>query len=364
MDQNNYCVIMAGGVGSRFWPMSRTARPKQFLDILGTGQTLLEHTFNRFRKIIPAENILIVTNSIYGDLVREQLPELPEKNILLEPLRRNTAPCIAYASYKILERNPEASMVVAPSDHLILDEKKFLSVVKEGLQFVDEEKALMTIGILPSRPETGYGYIQVNGSSIAGKKYKNLKRVKTFTEKPDLKLAKVFLESGEFFWNSGIFFWSINNILDAFAKYLPEMHARFNAGKSKYDTFEEEEFIEQTYAKCKNISIDYGVMEKADNVHVITAEFGWSDLGTWGSLHGQLEKDKTDNTIIGEQVMTYDLKGCLVSVPADKLVVLQGLNDMIVVETDDVLLVCKMEDEQKIKNIVNDVRIIKGGDYV
>jgi len=364
MDQNNYCVIMAGGVGSRFWPMSRSARPKQFLDILGTGQTLLEHTFNRFRKIIPAENILIVTNRIYGDLVREQLPDLPDKNILLEPLRRNTAPCIAYASYKILERNPEASMVVAPSDHLILEEKEFLNVVKEGLDFVHKEKALMTIGIPPSRPETGYGYIQVNGSSSTSKKFKNLRKVKTFMEKPDLKLAKVFLESGEFFWNSGIFFWSVDTILDSFARYLPEIHARFNEGKGKYDTFEEEEFIGKTYAECKNISIDYGIMEKAENVHVINADIGWSDLGTWGSLHDQMEKDETGNTIIGGHVMTYDLKGCLVSVPADKLVVLQGLKDTIVVETDDILLVCKMEDEQKIKNFVNDVRILKGGDYV
>jgi len=364
MDQNNYCVIMAGGVGSRFWPMSRSARPKQFLDILGTGQTLLEHTFNRFRKIIPAENILIVTNSTYGDLVKEQLPDLPDKNILLEPLRRNTAPCIAYASYKILERNPQASMVVAPSDHLILEEKEFLNVVKEGLDFVREEKALMTIGIPPSRPETGYGYIQANGSSSTIKKFKNLKKVKTFTEKPDLKLAKVFLESGEFFWNSGIFFWSVETILDSFARFLPEIHTRFNEGKGKYDTFEEEEFIGKTYAECKNISIDYGIMEKAENVHVIAADIGWSDLGTWGSLHDQMEKDKTDNTIIGEHVMTYDLKGCLVSVPADKLVVLQGLKDTIVVETDDILLVCKMEDEQKIKNFVNDVRILKGGDYI
>ncbi len=231
MDENNYCVIMAGGVGSRFWPMSRTARPKQFLDILGTGRTLLEQTFDRFRKIIPAENILIVTNGIYGDLVREQLPELQEKNILLEPLRRNTAPCIAYASYKILERNPNASMVVAPSDHLILNEKEFLNVVKEGLGFVQREKALMTIGIPPSRPETGYGYIQVNGSTSSDKKFKNLRKVKTFTEKPDLKLARVFLESGEFFWNSGIFFWSVETILDSFARYLPEIDARFNEGK-------------------------------------------------------------------------------------------------------------------------------------
>jgi mannose-1-phosphate guanylyltransferase len=255
-------------------------------------------------------------------------------------------------------------MVVAPSDHLILEEKEFLNVVKEGLDFVQQEKALMTIGIPPSRPETGYGYIQVNGGSADKKKFKNLRKVKTFTEKPDLKLARVFLESGEFFWNSGIFFWSAATILDSFARYLPDMHARFEEGKGKYDTFEEEDFIAKTYAECKYISIDYRIMEKADNVYVITADIGWSDLGTWGSLHDQMEKDKTDNTIIGEHVVTYDLEGCLVSVPADKLVVLQGLKDFIVVETDDILLVCRMEDEQKIKNFVNDVRMLKGGDYV
>jgi mannose-1-phosphate guanylyltransferase len=364
MDKNNYCVIMAGGVGSRFWPMSRAARPKQFLDILGTGSTLLEITFDRLKRVVPEENILVVTNRDYGNLVREQLPDLPEKNILLEPSRRNTAPCIAYASYKIRERNPEARMVVAPSDHLILKEDKFIKVVQQGLKFVGEEKALLTIGIPPSRPETGYGYIQANGAVKTVSKYRNLKQVKTFTEKPDLKLAKIFYESGEFFWNSGIFFWTVGSILDAFSLHLPEMYSVFSEGEGKYDTDEETKFIDYAYSNCKNISIDYGVMEKADNVFVITSDFGWSDLGTWGSLHDQLKKDKSNNVVVGKEVMLYDVNGCLVNVPADKLVVLQGLKDFIVVETNDVLFICRMEDEQKIRNIVNDVRIQQGDTHI
>jgi len=355
---------MAGGIGSRFWPMSRTEKPKQFLDILGTGQTLLELTYDRFRKIIPKENILIVTNKDYGPLVSEQLPKLPESNILLEPARRNTAPCIAYASYKIKERNENARMVVAPSDHMILKQEKFIKVVQDGLNFVKDVESLLTIGIPPSRPETGYGYIQANGPSQAGTKYRNLKKVKTFTEKPDLKLAKVFHESGEFFWNSGIFFWSVKTILNAFSQYIPDLYSVFSDGSGKYDTNKETTFINSAYSDCKNISIDYGIMEKADNVCVITADFGWSDLGTWGSLHDQLKRDRKKNVLIGKEVMTYDVKGCLVNAPDNKLVVLQGLEDYIIVETDDVLLVCRMEDEQRIRNMVNDIRLQKGDDFI
>ncbi|MFC2080892.1 mannose-1-phosphate guanylyltransferase, partial [Bacteroidota bacterium] len=328
------------------------------------GQSLMEMTFSRLKGVIPVENILIVSNQDYGTLISEQLPELPSGNILLEPSRRNTAPCIAYASYKIRERNPNANIIVAPSDHLILNEAKFLKVVRDGLKFVGNENALLTIGIPPSRPETGYGYIQANGSLKMDKEYKGLKKVKTFTEKPDLKMAKIFHESGEFFWNSGIFFWSVESILSAFRSHLPEIYSVFTEGEGKYDTDEESSFIEYAYSECKNISIDYGVMEKADNVFVITSDFGWSDLGTWGSLHDQLKKDRNGNVILGKETMTYDLKGCLVNVPQDKLVVLQGLEDLIVVETKDVLLVCRMEDEQKIRNIVNDVRIQKGDDYI
>jgi mannose-1-phosphate guanylyltransferase len=364
MDKNNYCVIMAGGIGSRFWPMSRAERPKQFLDILGTGHTLLEMTFDRLRKIVPTENILIVTNRDYGTLVSEQLPELPQDNILLEPSRRNTAPCIAYAAFKIKERNPEARMIVAPSDHLILKEDKFLKVVEDGLKFVTDEKALLTIGIPPSRLETGYGYIQANGPSKSIKTRANLRKVKTFTEKPDLKLAKIFYESGEFFWNSGIFFWSVSTILDSFNRHQPEIHSVFTEGEGKYNTGKEESFIDYAYAECKNISIDYGIMEKAENVFVITSDFGWSDLGTWGSLHDHLKKDRKKNVVVGKDILTYDVQGCLVNVPKDKLVVLQGLENLIIVETNDVLLVCRMEDEQKIRNIVNDVRIQQGDKYI
>jgi len=364
MDKNHYCIIMAGGVGSRFWPMSRAERPKQFLDILGTGHTLLEMTFERLKRIVPKENILVVTNRNYGSLVSEQLPDLPESNILLEPSRRNTAPCIAYASYKIRERTPDARIMVAPSDHLILKEEKFIKVVKDGLKFVGEENALLTIGIPPSRPETGYGYIQVNGASKIGSNYRNLRRVKTFTEKPDMKLAKVFHESGEFFWNSGIFFWSTNTIMEAFEKHLPEMYSLFSEGEGKYDTEKETGFIDYAYAECKNISIDYGIMEKAENVFVITSDFEWSDLGTWRSLYDQLKKDRKRNVLAGKKIMTYDVKGCLVNVSEDKLVVLQGLEDFIVVETSDVLLVCRLEDEQKIRNIVNDVRLQQDNKYI
>jgi mannose-1-phosphate guanylyltransferase len=285
MNKKDYCIIMAGGVGSRFWPLSRTSNPKQFLDILGIGKTLLQQTFDRFNKLIPAENIYIVSNTEYYDIIREQIPEMPVENILLEPYRRNTAPCIAYASYRIKVKDPEARMVVAPSDHLILKEEAFLKVVKDGLEFVGEHDNLLTIGIQPSRPETGYGYIQVDSNHIIENDEVVFNKVKTFTEKPDIKLAKVFLESGEFFWNSGIFFWSVESILNSLKEFLPEINKSFSDGIGLYGTDGEAAFIQETYSGCKNISIDYGIMEKADNVYVLTADFGWSDLGTWGSLY-------------------------------------------------------------------------------
>jgi len=364
MSKDRYCIIMAGGVGSRFWPLSRTEHPKQFLDILGMGKTLLQQTFERFLKVFEKENILIVTNEIYGDLVKEQLPELSVDNILLEPMRRNTAPCIAYAAYKIKKRNPDASMIVAPSDHLIIKESKFLKVVQQGLDFVEDQDALLTLGITPSRPETGYGYIQVDKDAKPKSKLKNLHKVKTFTEKPDINLAKIFIESGEFYWNSGIFFWSLSSILNAFEQHLQDINMVFSDGQDNYYTEGEEAFITDAYTKCKNISIDYGIMEKAENVNVITSEFGWSDLGTWGSLHDQIKKDAHGNSIVGDLVVKYDLKDCLVNVPGDKLVVLQGLKDYIVVESEGILLVCKMEDEQKIKNFVHDVKMKLGDEYI
>jgi len=364
MSNNYYCVIMAGGVGSRFWPLSRSVRPKQFLDILGTGKTLLRQTYERFIRIIPGENILIVTNADYGEVVMEQIPELKKENILLEPLRRNTAPCIAYASLKIKQKNPGACMVVAPSDHLIIREESFINIVNQGLEFVSNQDALLTLGIEPSRPETGYGYIQVNGDSKIRNHSKNLRKVKTFTEKPDYELAKVFYESGEFYWNSGIFFWSLNSILQALENYLPDVYSIFADGGQHYYMDTEKEYIEHAYAECKNISIDYGIMEKADNVFVITSDFGWSDLGTWGSLYDQLEKDEKNNSITGDRVIAYDLQNCLVNVPEDKLVILQGLENYIVVESEGILLVCKMKDEQKIKNFVNDVKMRYGDDFI
>lgn len=364
MKSNYYCIIMAGGVGSRFWPLSRTVKPKQFLDILGTGKTLIRQTYERFARIVPDKNILIVTNAEYKEVVMEQVPGIKKENILLEPLRRNTAPCIAYASFRIKQKNPDACIVVAPSDHLIIREELFIDIVKQGLEFVRKQDALLTLGIEPSRPETGYGYIQVNGDSKTRGQSKNLRKVKTFTEKPDYELAKVFYESGEFYWNSGIFFWSLSSILTALEQYLPDIYNIFGEGENHYYMDSEKRFIENAYAGCKNISIDYGIMEKADNVYVITSDFGWSDLGTWGSLYDQLEKDEKSNSITGDRVIAYDLQNCLVNVPADKLVILQGLTDYIVVESEGILLVCKMKDEQKIKNIVNDIKIKYGNDFI
>lgn len=354
---------MAGGIGARFWPMSKTARPKQFIDILGTGETLIQQTFNRFLKICPPENILVVTNDQYKDLVLEQLPLLKENQVLCEPSRRNTAPCIAYANYRILAENPDARVVVAPSDHIIMKEDVFVNVVTEALDVVEKNDWLLTLGIKPSRPDTGYGYIQYNGDTPY-KSNEDIKKVKTFTEKPQLEMAKEFLESGDFLWNAGIFIWSLKSIMAAFTNYLPEVDSLFNGGIGKYNTAEETAFINDTYSVCTNISIDYGVMEKAENVYVYAADFGWSDLGTWGSLYEIKEKDAGNNAIIGNNVMTYDSKNCIVNVPKNKLVVIHGLDDYIVAEGDQSLLICRKEDEQMIRNIVNDIRIEKGEQYI
>ena len=360
--KNNYCVIMAGGIGARFWPMSKTAHPKQFIDILGTGETLIQQTFNRFLKVCPPENILIVTNEQYKDLVMEQLPLIQEKQVLCEPSRRNTAPCIAYANYKIFNENPDARIVVAPSDHIIMKEDVFVNVVTEALDAVTDNDWLLTLGITPSRPDTGYGYIQYNGDQAYAKN-NDIKKVKTFTEKPELEMAKQFLESGDFLWNAGIFIWSLKSIMAAFENHLPEIDSLFKAGIGKYSTDDEHAFINETYSVCPNISIDYGVMEKAENVHVYRADFGWSDLGTWGSLYEIREKDDNNNAIVGKNVMTYDSSNCIVNVPKNKLVVIQGLDDYIIAEEDHSLLICRKQDEQMIRNIVNDIRIEKGEHY-
>ncbi len=363
MSKHNYCVIMAGGIGARFWPMSRTSHPKQFIDILGTGETLIQQTYNRFVKICPADNIYIVTNEFYKTLVREQIPQIAPDQILCEPSRRNTAPCIAYANYCILARDPEAQIVVAPSDHIILKEDVFLNNVTSALQATSVNDWLLTLGIKPSRPDTGYGYIQF----MEGEAYPEdpqIRKVKTFTEKPNLDLAKTFLKSGDFLWNSGIFIWSLQSIMKAFKELLPEVDILFQKGIGKFGTPEEKDFIDKTYAVCKSISIDYGVMEKAINVFVLIADFGWSDLGTWGSLYENRPQDKNGNAVVGKNVMMYDSTNCIVNMPEEKLVVLEGLTDYIVVESEDVLLVCKKTDEQQIRQFVNNVRLEKGEKFV
>lgn len=362
MKKNYYCIIMAGGIGSRFWPYSRISKPKQFLDILGTGKTLLQSTFERFNKLFAAENIYVVTSSVYADFVYEQLPKLPSSQVLLEPIRRNTAPCIAYAGFKISEKNPDAVFVVAPSDHLILEEKAFLNEIKNGLAFVEATDSLLTLGLKPNRPETGYGYIQCDKASVRTE-YPNLWKVKTFTEKPNSDLAKIFVESGEFYWNSGIFLWSARSINKSLHTFLPEVASLFDI-RGIYGTQNEEETIQGIYASCRSISIDFGVMEKAENVFVLTSDFGWSDLGTWGSLYEHSVQDSQSNTVQGENVFLYDTSNSVVNFPNDKIVVLQGLHDFIAVESENILLICQKKDEQKIKNFVNDVKLKLGEDFV
>jgi mannose-1-phosphate guanylyltransferase len=354
---------MAGGVGSRFWPMSRTAHPKQFMDILGTGRTLLQQTYDRFVRLCPKENIYIVTNDSYVDLVKEQIKGIADANILSEPSRKNTAPCVAYACYKIAQLNPDALTVVAPSDHLIVKEETFVKAIKACFLKAASEDCLVTLGIRPSRPDTGYGYIQFVESDTK-EKDKRIKKVKTFTEKPDLEMAKFFLQSGDFLWNSGIFIWSVKSVINAFEKHSPDMDAIFKEGNSVYNTPEEAQFIAKAYTSCKNISIDYAIMEKAENVFVRSSIIGWSDLGTWGSLYDHIKHDDKNNAIVGKNVMMYDSKNCIVNVPKNKLVVMQGLEDYIVVESDDILLICKKDDEQQIRTFVNDVKIQKGEKFI
>ncbi len=358
-DKDNFCVIMGGGIGSRFWPFSRKMLPKQFLDFFGTGRSLLQQTFDRFKKIIPQENILVVTNDLYAGLVQQQLPELKPEQILLEPTRRNTAPCIAWASYHIRALNPNANIVVAPSDHLILKEDEFLDDIQKGLAFVATSDKLLTLGIKPNRPETGYGYIQI--AEPAGDKFY---KVKTFTEKPELELAKVFVESGEFYWNAGLFMWNVNSIIKAGETFLPEVAAKLEPGKDVYATPAEKEFIDENFPACPNVSIDFGVMEKADNVYVSLGDFGWSDLGTWGSLYDLSPKDADNNVVLKCQSLLYNCKDNIVTLPAGKLVVIDGLEGYLVAESDNVLLICKKDEEHAIRKYVNDTQIKMGEDYI
>ena len=354
---------MAGGVGSRFWPLSRMNQPKQFLDIMGVGKTLIQQTFDRFSKIVPRENIIIVTNEIYKDITIEQL-EIRESQVLLEPMRKNTAPCIAYANFRILKENPDANIVVAPSDHLITNEDEFLRVAQQALDFTASNNVLLTIGIKPSRPDTGYGYIQILNDAKDKLPYPELKKVKTFTEKPEPAMAKVFYESGEFFWNSGMFFWSLQSIMQAFDAHMPGINNLFQQCIDQLATDEELDAVANIYAQCRNISIDYAVMEKADNVYVLCADFGWSDIGTWGSLYANQRKDRNRNAVVGNNVFLYDTKGCEINIHPQKLAVIQGLEDIIVVQTDDVLLICKKDEEQRIKDFVNNVKLEKGDGYI
>jgi len=360
MNKHNYVAIMAGGIGSRFWPMSRTNYPKQFLDILNTGKTLIQQTFERYRKLVPKENIFIITSREYIPIVKKQLPEVAGENILGEPSRKNTAPCVAYVSFKLLQKDPEANLVAAPADHLVTETKDFINTSKKALDFVSHINAFVTLGIKPNYPNTGYGYIQHDTVEVAPDVFK----VKTFTEKPNLELAKTFITSGDFLWNAGIFIWKVKNIITAFEKYLPEMYEVFAAEKDKFNTAEEDAAIEEIYPQCTNISIDFGIMEKADNVYVIPSSFGWSDLGTWNSAWDNMDKDYLGNAAAGKNVMIMDATRCMVHVPDNKLVVLQGLDDFIIVDTKDALLICRKEKEQEIKEFVAEVKRNKGDKYL
>ena len=395
--KNNYCVIMAGGIGSRFWPFSREDRPKQFLDFFGTGRSLLQMTVDRFRPLIPIENVFIVTNVAYKEAILEQVPDLQESQILCEPARRNTAPCIAYATAHIraicrrkMAEGPtpdpslkgresddplgidwsrpemQANIVVAASDHLILDEEKFRQTISKAFEFVGANKAICTLGMEPTRPETGYGYIQYLSPTLSqgeGEKPSEVSLqhsdgvypVKTFTEKPNLEMAKVFLQSGDFLWNSGIFIWSLETISEAFRIHLPEVADRFREGELLMGTEKEEAFIEDIFPKCPNISIDYGVMEKAENVFVIPSSFGWSDLGTWGSLYELSEKDEKGNVSLHSTAHFHEAEGNIVVLEPGKVAIVQGVSDMIIVEEKGKLLVCKRAEEQRIKQFVSEL---------
>lgn len=349
MNKNFYVVLMAGGVGVRFWPYSRNSRPKQFLDVLGTGKTLIQSTFERFLALCPAENIFVVTHEEHAALVKEQLPQLDPGQILSEPMRKNTAACIAYASYKIQQLDPEAVIVVTPADHLILKEDAFLDIIRKAADQARADEKLITLGIKPTRPETGYGYIQYHTEKSFAKK------VKTFTEKPELSLAKKFLESGDFVWNAGIFIWSVKAIVKAIQLHLPEMAEVFEEIKPRLGTADEKAAISAAYPQCKSTSIDYGVMEKASNVFVCLGDFSWSDLGSWASIHDISGKDQ-DNNVIRANALTYETRNCMIKGSDNKLIVVQGLNGYLVGEFDNVIIVCEKDKEEQFRRFVSDVK--------
>jgi mannose-1-phosphate guanylyltransferase len=351
MNKNYYAILMAGGVGSRFWPVSTTEFPKQFHDMLGAGDTLIQKTFNRLSKLIPVENILILTNERYNSIVLEQLPMVKQEQVLLEPAMRNTAPCILYASLKIQKQNPDAVMVVAPSDHWIEDETTFSANLQQCFDFCSKENALMTLGIQPTFPNTGFGYIEYDKSDTNA-----IKKVSQFREKPDYETAKSFLNSGNFLWNGGIFIWSAKSITEAFEKFQPQMNALFLKGLESYNTTAEKSFIEENYALAENVSIDYAVMESAKNVYVLPATFDWNDLGTWGSLHEKLDKDENNNAVVNATVLLKNASSNIISTAKDKLVIIDGLEDFIIVDKDNVLLIYPKSKEQEIKGIVSQLK--------
>lgn len=358
MRDKPYIVIMAGGIGSRFWPYSRNNRPKQFLDILGTGRSLLQMTYDRFRELAEPEQFIVVTFQNYRDLVSEQLPELKSSQILTEPLRRNTAACIAYASYKIHSFDPEATLIVTPADHLILQEQRFVRTMNSALDAAQVDGRLITIGIKPNRAETGYGYIQYHEKEGIDPAMK----VKTFTEKPTPKLAKTFLESGDFVWNSGMFVWKVKSLLDAFSEHMPDVAEVFEEARVHFGKPSEEAIIGKSYTQVRNISIDYGIMEKSDKVYVILGDFGWSDLGSWHSLHELRDKDENNN-VVEANALLFDTESCFVKMDSDKLVVIEGLENYLINESENVLLICKLDGEKKFRDFVANAKK-KGEDFV
>jgi mannose-1-phosphate guanylyltransferase len=358
MNKNYYAILMAGGVGSRFWPVSTQDFPKQFHDMLGTGDTLIQKTFCRLSNIIPKENIFILTNERYNDLVFEQLPELTKRQVVLEPAMRNTAPCILYAALKIQKENKEAVMIVAPSDHWIEDEKAFAQNVQQAFDFCSQNDALMTLGITPTFPNTGYGYIEFDKTSI-----QDIKAVNQFREKPDYETAKDFMSQGNFLWNAGIFMWSVKSVISAFKNNQPELYKLFEAGTDVYNTDFEDDFIRDNYGKSENISVDYAIMEKSKNVFVLPATFDWNDLGTWGSLYDKLEKDPEENAMVNAKILAEDASGNMIRSSKGKIVVVDGLNDYIIVDNNEVLLIFPKAKEQDIKKVLQKVKDKFGETY-
>ncbi|TBN01321.1 mannose-1-phosphate guanylyltransferase [Hyunsoonleella flava] len=358
MNKNYYAILMAGGVGSRFWPVSTQDYPKQFHDMLGTGDTLIQKTFQRLAHLIPKENILILTNERYNDLVLEQLPEVEQRQVVLEPAMRNTAPCILYASLKIQKENPDAVMIVAPSDHWIEDEATFSKNVKDAFDFCEENDALMTLGIQPTFPNTGYGYIEFDKSSG-----NIVKPVNQFREKPDYETAKEFIAQGNFLWNAGIFMWSVKSAVNAFKNNQPDLYSLFENGVSAYNTAAESDFIKENYSKAENISVDYAIMEKSQNVFVIAAEFDWNDLGTWGSLYDKLDKNESGNAVVNARTLEENSSGNMIRTKNDKIVVVDSLSDFIIVDKDEVLLIYPKAKEQDIKKTLQKVKDKFGEQY-